>query len=314
MVPTGPCSSCAYFLDNSLNTYTTAYDAMTTVLTAVAANIQPGQTYHLKLATSDVGDHIFDTGVFLEAGSFRIAGPPALFVGGNRLTGTTVHICQGSSVSLSAPAGFSYLWNNGATTQAIDVSTAGTYNVTITGFNINYTVVSPPVTFIVDMITIPNPVLTFANNTISSSVNSTSYNYSWTYNGMPVAGATTFTIPASQSGCYAVTIQDPGGCFVTSDTLCVIPLGINEINADQHTRLYPNPAHDKITMSIDLNKNTDLSLQLSDFAGRVIMSQKQSARAGTNNYEINLAEFAKGIYMLTILSADESRKMKMVIE
>ncbi|MEP7171315.1 MAG: choice-of-anchor L domain-containing protein [Bacteroidota bacterium] len=130
-IPTGPCENCAYFYDNVIDTFTTAYDGLTTVLTATAANIQPGQTYHLKLAIADVGDHVFDSGVFLEAGSFRIAGPPAMFVGGNRVSGNTVHICQGSSISLSVPAGFSYLWSTGETTQTISVNTAGTYNLTL---------------------------------------------------------------------------------------------------------------------------------------------------------------------------------------
>jgi hypothetical protein len=41
-------------------------------------------------------------------------------------------VCQGSSTTLSAPAGFTYLWSTGATTQSINVATAGTYTVTIT--------------------------------------------------------------------------------------------------------------------------------------------------------------------------------------
>ncbi|MEY2650129.1 MAG: hypothetical protein RL608_803 [Bacteroidota bacterium] len=41
-------------------------------------------------------------------------------------------VCQGSSTTLSAPAGFTYLWSTGATTQSINVTTAGTYTVTIT--------------------------------------------------------------------------------------------------------------------------------------------------------------------------------------
>ena len=41
-------------------------------------------------------------------------------------------ICQGSSTTLSAPAGFTYLWSTGATTQSINVTTAGSYTVTIT--------------------------------------------------------------------------------------------------------------------------------------------------------------------------------------
>lgn len=45
------------------------YDGLTTVITA-QAEVQCGQTYHIKLAVCDAGDNILDSGVFLKAGSF----------------------------------------------------------------------------------------------------------------------------------------------------------------------------------------------------------------------------------------------------
>lgn len=55
-----------YYVDNIGSFFT--HDGHTTVLTAVA-RVQPCQTYHLKLVISDVGDDIYDSGVFLEAKS-----------------------------------------------------------------------------------------------------------------------------------------------------------------------------------------------------------------------------------------------------
>ncbi|KUG08110.1 MBG domain-containing protein [Solirubrum puertoriconensis] len=40
--------------------------------------------------------------------------------------------CTGGSVTLSAPAGLSYLWSTGATSQSITASTSGSYSVTVT--------------------------------------------------------------------------------------------------------------------------------------------------------------------------------------
>lgn len=45
------------------------YDGTTVVFTAVA-QVECGQTYHIKLAISNVGDQSYDSGVFLEAESF----------------------------------------------------------------------------------------------------------------------------------------------------------------------------------------------------------------------------------------------------
>src|SRR5204862_248655 len=43
--------------------------------------------------------------------------------------------CAGGSVTLTAPAGFTYSWSSGATTQSIVVTTAGNYSVTVTNAN-----------------------------------------------------------------------------------------------------------------------------------------------------------------------------------
>ncbi|MBA2407049.1 MAG: choice-of-anchor L domain-containing protein, partial [Chitinophagales bacterium] len=56
--------------DASLTTI--EYDGFTTVLTAVA-NVQPCQTYHLKLAIADASDEILDSGVFIKASSLSTA-------------------------------------------------------------------------------------------------------------------------------------------------------------------------------------------------------------------------------------------------
>ena len=65
------CISLAYsslYVDNTSGV-TVQYDGFTKVFTAIAPVIC-GQKYHIKLAIADAGDGVFDSGVFLEAGSF----------------------------------------------------------------------------------------------------------------------------------------------------------------------------------------------------------------------------------------------------
>lgn len=70
-----------FYVDNSgwtnpptnLSPTSVEYDGFTTVLTAISP-VQCGQVYHIKIAISDVGDGIFDSGVFLKAGSFSASG------------------------------------------------------------------------------------------------------------------------------------------------------------------------------------------------------------------------------------------------
>lgn len=89
---TGPCNNCAYYVENGGGA-TVQYDAFTTVLTAEAV-VVPCQTYHIKMAVADAGDHVYDSGVFLQEGSFSAGGgvsveietaniPPGIYEGCN---------------------------------------------------------------------------------------------------------------------------------------------------------------------------------------------------------------------------------------
>ncbi len=67
IVPTGPCTNCEYYVDNTFGA-SLEYDGLTVVLTAWSLVI-PNEVYHLKIAIADAGDGIFDSGIFLEENS-----------------------------------------------------------------------------------------------------------------------------------------------------------------------------------------------------------------------------------------------------
>ncbi|MCB0409354.1 MAG: gliding motility-associated C-terminal domain-containing protein [Flavobacteriales bacterium] len=67
-------SNPSYYVDNTINTGAGSiqFDGYTTVIT-VKAQVQCNQTYHIKIAIGDASDTSWDSGVFLEAGSFNSA-------------------------------------------------------------------------------------------------------------------------------------------------------------------------------------------------------------------------------------------------
>ena len=64
-------SNPSYYVDNTVNTgaQSIQYDGYTTVITAIGV-VQCGLVYHIKIAIADASDTAWDSGVFLEAGSF----------------------------------------------------------------------------------------------------------------------------------------------------------------------------------------------------------------------------------------------------
>jgi gliding motility-associated-like protein len=104
----GDASNTNYYVFNetaSTLTYGDAiqYDGTTVKLTA-AAGVQCNQLYHIKLAISNVGDQSYDSGVFLEAGSFSSA---AVDVAVATVSGDTTIVegCTFADFIFTRPAG-----------------------------------------------------------------------------------------------------------------------------------------------------------------------------------------------------------------
>jgi gliding motility-associated-like protein len=104
----GDVSNTNYYVFNenaSTLTYGDAiqYDGTTVKLTA-AASVQCNQLYHIKLAISNVGDQSYDSGVFLEAGSFSSA---AVDVAVATVSGDTTIVegCTFADFIFTRPAG-----------------------------------------------------------------------------------------------------------------------------------------------------------------------------------------------------------------
>jgi gliding motility-associated-like protein len=66
----GPCNNCNYYRDNWDSKVNFVYNGMTKVLTA-KLNVECGKKYHIKIAIADAIDGAFDSGVFIEANSFK---------------------------------------------------------------------------------------------------------------------------------------------------------------------------------------------------------------------------------------------------
>lgn len=110
------------------------YAGQTKVLTA-ETKVTAGKTYHIKLVVADDREEVFDSAVFIEAGSFS----SKIDLGADRLLATNNPICFGESLLLNTnlPATNSFEWFrngvkiNGANQPIYQVTSAGTYRVDV---------------------------------------------------------------------------------------------------------------------------------------------------------------------------------------
>ncbi len=310
--PTGPCNSCAYFLDNTLNSYTTAYDAMTTVLTAKSA-VTPCETYHVKIAIGETGGSTWDAGAFIKVHTLAPTNPVCIYANGlPHFNNDTINICFGDSVYLSASPAFNYQWTNGNTTQGFYTSQAGIYAYTINGSGGTCFAFSPFLLVKVDTI-IPIPVITQIGTTLYSSVTSPVYSYTWFLNGTIITGANDDTLHINQNGCYVLQVSDTGLCPPTSDTLCVTTININEASTPFFAKLYPNPFHESATLTFENPQKNIFSLTIYDLTGREL---RRIDKIQSNSVEIEKKNLDAGIYFYELKEEKSKRAFtgKMVVE
>ncbi|MEO5570880.1 MAG: choice-of-anchor L domain-containing protein [Bacteroidia bacterium] len=213
--PSGPCTYCAYYRTNPFNAITTAYDGLTTILTA-GSLVQPCATYHIKLAISDVQDHIFDSGVFLEGNSFSSFGSVHILANGvSYSSGSTIYACNGTSLTLAVNPAQNYNWNTGATTQSIVVNQGnivpgGNYSF-FTSFGSCFTFTSIHVEFVTPTASITplGPTALCPGSTVTLQANPGN-SYLWS------TGATTQSITVGTANTYTVTVTFNGNCSMAS--------------------------------------------------------------------------------------------------
>ena len=119
-------------------------------------------------------------------------------------------LCPGGSVVLQANPGSSYLWSNGATSDSIVVSAAGTYTVTVTQFGNCYAVSTPVVVTQSAPVAAINGVLTICSGSNTTLTATAGASYLWS------TGATTQSVSVGTSNTYTVTVTYSGGCTATA--------------------------------------------------------------------------------------------------
>lgn len=144
IVPAGSGFSCgpinaSYFAGTNSTNVETNFNGRTIPLTATAT-VVPGQSYHFKMVLADASDSGFDSGVFIQGGSFDL-GMTIVDPNGNPVP-ESLNVCDNTPTLLKAQItalpGTVYQWFKdgvaipGATSMTYTATTPGVYKVQVT--------------------------------------------------------------------------------------------------------------------------------------------------------------------------------------
>ena len=138
-------------------------------------------------------------------------------------TPDSVFICQGDTVVIDGPLGFTnYFWSTGATNSSITTTSTGNYSLSVldgngcTGTSNTTTVTISPQT-----ITATTTGFSLCNGSVTLNAGSGFSSYQWYINGTIMTNETNQTLIATIAGNYTVEVTYPTGCTATSNPLTI---------------------------------------------------------------------------------------------
>jgi len=137
-------------------------------------------------------------------------------------TPDSVFICQGDTVIMQAPLGFSqYTWSTGATTSSIATTLTGNYSLSVVdGNGCPGTSNTTSVNISPSTITATTTGLSLCNGAVTLDAGAGFPSYQWYHNGNPTN--TSQILTANSPGVYQVLVTYPTLCTATSNTITII--------------------------------------------------------------------------------------------
>ncbi|WP_114491817.1 choice-of-anchor L domain-containing protein [Candidatus Ulvibacter alkanivorans] len=205
------------------------FNGQTVVLTAMG-DVNPGEEYRIKLVIADDRDGIYDSAVFLEAGSFDIGN---VDLGDDIVLGDPEAQCEGEIITLDAGENpdASYTWFKdgveipGETDSTLDVSTTGLYRVDVTLTSGGDCTASDEI--LVEFFPVPEfdlgpdvlacdmQMLTL-DATVTNPSELNNIMYRWFKDGVEITGETMSTLEVSEAGIYTAEVTG-NDCVVTDE-------------------------------------------------------------------------------------------------
>ena len=242
-------------------------------------------------------------------------------------------ICNVGPVILTASTSSSYHWSTSATSPTISATSAGTYTVTVTN---TYGCAGTASKTLTTSCTIPTSLSTTAIASVSATANwiqpscyagytiriSKQSPISWTnytitpntHYGFSGLVHNTAYVWQIQTNCNASgTINSGFSASQAFHTSARLEDGETD-NFDYSFNIYPNPANNQATVAFISDKEEAFTIRLIDITGRVILSENSTSVIGDNQYQMNLSQVAKGIYMVILQNGNAVLQSKIVVQ
>ena len=219
------------------------------------------------------------------------------------LADDSVSFCEGGNVILDANMLGSYLWSDGSTDQILNVTTSGTYVITVTEANC----VSSDSTVVNEIL---NPVTSFTDTVTANTVTFTNTSlyadtYDWDFgdgNTSSQENPVHTYSPTSSNWTYTVILTATNDCSSTDYEMEVSsrPNSVMDLEFTNKISVYPNPTSGVFRVEIEQAEVGDLQIQILDLQGKVVYTRDVDSFQGDGNKIIDISQLSTGMYLVRI--------------
>lgn len=158
----------------------------------------------------------------------------------------------------------------------------------------------------VTQLTNPQPTISYNADTLTASAGTT---YQWYYFGNPIPGANGQVYVAQNSGEYTVEVGYGNGCTNTSNVYYHSMTNVDNL-FDFNFGLYPNPADEQITISLEGFSEMAIDIDIMDQFGRKVKSLDHVFFENSTSF--SLVDLKNGVYFISIITNDRRFNSKFV--
>jgi len=146
--------------------------------------------------------------------------------------------------------------------------------------------------------------------------------YTWTVNNGTIEagqGSNNIDVTWGANVTGIVTVKASNGCGISAGTnsqsfsAACREEGINTASEVAFS-VYPNPAHDNVTLNFNSNEEENVYINLIDLSGRAVQTIIYNTNKGINKVVIDLKKFSKGAYIVQIKSDKIHQQLPLILQ
>ena len=161
-------------------------------------------------------------------------------------------------------------------------------------------------------VTVGIPTPSISQNGLLLTSNSATGNQ-WYLDGVLIPNETSQNYNATQIGNYTVIVTVGGCSSLESTPINITTVGIGQSVNDSFFIVYPNPSQGNFDVSFSVILKASYKLELKNTLGQIIYQETLNDFLGLFSKQLDISQFGKGIYMISLTNSNKETIKKVVI-